>query len=235
MIFVQTNTITRLRLPENEQENVKVIEYNSIHDDMFQHSSSYNDDLQYGILECDLTLVNEAISYGADVNHVDDYTKETPLFLALTSTLEIFDFLVQHGADVHARNKSDNTLLHKACEYEYADIVSYLLDKKINVNAVDNIGKTPLLNALYAYMTDKKKLENIVEKLIQNGANVNVQDDYEHNTALHLACDQNAIEIVKILVKGGADLQVRNYEKQTAYDIAMKHGYDTIACFLREN
>lgn len=196
------------------------------------YNEDLNDDLLDGISGEDYELVEEAISNGADVNFVDDNSKETPLFVALTSSLEIMDLLIQNGANVNAKNTFGNTVLHKACEYEDENAITYLLGKKADVNEVNDQGKTPLLVVLYAYMTDEDKLRNIVKQLIQKGASVNVQDNIEHNTPLHLACDLSDIEIVKLFIKKGANMTKKNKNNETPLDIAKKRGYKKIAKLL---
>ena len=192
----------------------------------------YNDDLHDGISASDYELVQEAISNGANVNHVDEYSKETPLVESLTSTLEIMDLLIQNGANVNAKNRHGDTVLHKACEYEDENAITYLLGKKADVNAVNDQGKTPLLVVLYAYIINEDKLRNIVKQLIQKGANINVEDNDEHNTPLHLACDLSDIEIVKLFIKKGANMTKKNKNNETPLDIAKKRGYKKIATFL---
>jgi ankyrin repeat protein len=192
----------------------------------------HNDDLHDGISASDYELVQEAISNGANVNHVDENSKETPLFESLTSTLEIMDLLIQNGANVNAKNRHCDTVLHKACEYENEKAITYLLGKKADVNAVNDQGKTPLLVVLYAYISNEDKLRNIVKQLIQKGANINVKDNEEHNTPLHLACDLSDIEIVKLFIKKGANMTKKNKNNETPLDIAKKRGYKKIATFL---
>lgn len=194
-----------------------------------------NEDLQNGIMRSDLELMKKAIANGANVNQVEENTKESPLFKAITTKIEIIDMLVKAGADVNARNKYDETVLHKACEYEDVELIMYLLGKEADVNVVDDQGKTPLLVALYGYIPDEEERLDIVRKFIEKGANVNVKDTIDKNTPLHLACDKGDNEIVKILVENKADIKVKNGNGETPYDVAKIRGYKNIASFLSKN
>jgi hypothetical protein len=194
-----------------------------------------NEDLHKGIMSSDLELIKKAIANGANVNHVEENTKETPLFKAITTKIEIIDLLVKAGADVNARNKYDETVLHKACEYEDVELIMYLLGKEADVNAVDDQGKTPLLVALYGYIPDEEERLDIVRKFIEKGANVNVMDTIDKNTPLHLACDKGDNEIVKMLVENKADMKVKNGNGETPYDVAKIRGYKNIASFLSKH
>jgi ankyrin repeat protein len=51
---------------------------------------------------------------------------------------------------------------------------------------------------------------NIVELLVQKGADLNVQDQ-DSRTPLHLACDGGHLNIVELLVQKGADLNVQDH------------------------
>ena len=48
-----------------------------------------------------------------------------------------------------------------------------------------------------------------------------------------LACQNNQVEIVKLLVSRGADIMVKSAHERTALDLAMDGGYDEIVRILR--
>ena len=60
----------------------------------------------------------------------------------------------------------------------------------------------------------------IVQKLIEAGVNVNVSKN--KHTVLHYACDQGQLEVVKLLLEKGADVNAKNEEGETPLDIAKK-------------
>lgn len=74
----------------------------------------------------------------------------------------------------------------------------------------------------------------IVEALIENGADINIKGRYDY-TALHKACQSNKIDIVKILIKNGADVNIKNDIKQTALYYALEYGYEEIVDILMKN
>ena len=78
---------------------------------------------------------------------------------------------------------------------------------------------------------------NIVQTLISLGqANVNHKVDYDYSdsnwTPLHLACDTEQLEMVKCLIKNGADLYHVDKYDSTALMIASNRGYDDIVQYL---
>ncbi|HEU4403410.1 MAG TPA: ankyrin repeat domain-containing protein, partial [Candidatus Polarisedimenticolia bacterium] len=63
--------------------------------------------------------------------------------------LEVVDLLLEHGADVNARSRSErfarsNTPLHAAAANGRTEVAGRLLAKGADVNAVDGSGFTPL-------------------------------------------------------------------------------------------
>lgn len=74
----------------------------------------------------------------------------------------------------------------------------------------------------------------IVEALIENGADINITCLYGE-TALHKAYQSDKIDIVKILIKNGADVNIKNDIKQTALYYALEYGKEEIADILMKN
>ncbi|QDH18349.1 ankyrin repeat domain-containing protein [Wolbachia endosymbiont of Carposina sasakii] len=73
-----------------------------------------------------------------------------------------------------------------------------------NIYARDKNGRTAL-----HYAVEVKTVELLVEK----GANVNAKD-IEGYTALHLAVTEKRLEIVRELIKSGADVNAEEYENK---------------------
>ncbi|MCX6835815.1 MAG: ankyrin repeat domain-containing protein, partial [candidate division Zixibacteria bacterium] len=53
--------------------------------------------------------------------------------------------------------------------------------------------------------------------------------DFDGNSPLHLACDTHNAAIVSLLLKGTADVNVRNTIGMTAYNLATERGFEDIA------
>lgn len=74
----------------------------------------------------------------------------------------------------------------------------------------------------------------IVEFLVQNNQRLDAltcppvtQDAIGCNTALHLCAIYDKVECMKLLLRSGADPQIRNSEDKTAMDIAQDMGHHT--------
>ena len=74
-----------------------------------------------------------------------------------------------------------------------------------------------------------------VMRLLQAGACPQKALDSANVTPLHFAAQQNAVDIIKILLKAGADLTATTLpDGQTAYDIAQLHGHQAALQLLKQ-
>jgi len=73
-----------------------------------------------------------------------------------------------------------------------------------------------------------------VNRLLDDGANVNARTRYD-STPLFFACDRGHLEIVRLLIERGADLNVKdNFYNATALGWAMNKKHDAIVALLIE-
>ena len=105
--------------------------------------------------------------------------------------------------------------------------VKILLAEGAEVDARDEIGKTPLIIA-----ADKGYFP-IVQLLIQNGADVNAQHNL-HWTALMFAAGNGHSAIIKLLIENGANMNIVSKSDYTALILASAGGYAEIVNLLLE-
>jgi ankyrin repeat protein len=99
--------------------------------------------------------------------------------------------------------------------------IDLLCDKISDVNLIDILGRTPLLVA------SDNLSDEIVEHLLTKYPKVDVNAvDHEWNSGLHLAVSADSAEagcrIVQLLLKHGADPDLRNSNEETPLDIARR-------------
>ena len=108
--------------------------------------------------------------------------------------------------------------------------VEHLLVKWLSrpsINALDNLGYTPINRALeYGYM-------NIAKLLIEKGANVNIKNNFG-NSPLHFTANKNDEEMVQLLIKCIDKTSINGQDNQgnTPLHNALENGYIKIAKLL---
>ncbi|XP_051523542.1 poly [ADP-ribose] polymerase tankyrase-2 isoform X1 [Myxocyprinus asiaticus] len=107
--------------------------------------------------------------------------RSTPLhFAAGFGRRDVVDYLLQHGANVHARDDGGLISLHNACSFGHAEVVNLLLQHGADANSRDNWNYTPLHEAAI-----KGKID-ICIVLLQHGAEPTIRNT-NGRTALDLA------------------------------------------------
>ncbi|NAW88551.1 ankyrin repeat domain-containing protein [Photobacterium halotolerans] len=123
--------------------------------------------------------------------------------------LEQAEDLLRQGVDVHYVTESEEwTYLHKVLTSTTADrqtpaeSVKYLINKGLDVNAIDNYGYTPLIYAVRQRNIPAMRL------LLENGAKETIEHrGKDSQNALDMAFESHPFEfnVVKVLLEYGAD------------------------------
>ena len=130
---------------------------------------------------------------------VKDRLNNTPLhYAALYGSADAVRILLDRGADVKARNKSEATaLIYGAYNFDKARM---LVEKGSDVNARSTAGMTPLLVAVSTHGNTAT-----VRYLLDKGADLKAVVDPIGSDALQLAAMKGDLEMVRLLLKKGAD------------------------------
>ena len=137
---------------------------------------------------------------------------ETPLHVSVRrKDIKMTCFLVDHGADISARNEHGSTPLFNAVFQNDLTTMEFLISKGTDINTQNNEGNTPL-----HYACDCQKL-NALKFLITKEPKLNIQNN-EGKTALHIACNGCPIEMVLALVHAGADINIIDKSGKKARD-----------------
>ncbi|OAX84348.1 hypothetical protein ACJ72_01291 [Emergomyces africanus] len=79
---------------------------------------------------------------------------------------DVVELLLDHGANINAKDRDKLTALHIAVTGEHKDVVSLLLDRSARIEDKGSYGDTPLIRAIQANSKD------IVKMLLEHGARV---------------------------------------------------------------
>lgn len=129
------------------------------------------------------------IEKGADVNAEKEFSKETPLFLAIRKSeidyMNIMKLLIENGANVNHKNENETTPLMATAESLNISAVKLLLENGADINAKDRFGSTALNYAngvIVLDTTNKNKDKQIMDFLIEKGANSADSNNEESQT-----------------------------------------------------
>ncbi len=113
-------------------------------------------------------------------------------------------------------------ILDIAAREGYLNVIKHHDDNK-NINENQEINKM-LANVLAITAEESRE---ILEFLIENGANMNAQDQ-DKNTPLHLAIINGRTETAKFLIEKGADIDAQDQDKNTPLHLAIINGHTEI-------
>lgn len=144
-----------------------------------------------------LSTIKFLIKLGANIHLLNSVNKYSMIdYAILTENLELVDFFLKSGVNVNNFN-TFNTTLHIAILKRNAKIISLLLRKKINFNAVDNDGNTALHLAAMNGDLD------IIKILSGYQININARNA-RGLTAIYLAIRNHHVDCYKYLELRGA-------------------------------
>ncbi|KAN0130291.1 hypothetical protein V8E53_011914 [Lactarius tabidus] len=140
--------------------------------------------------------------------------------------VEIAQWLLEHGADVNAKQDDHWTPLHEAANNGRVELVRALLENHdVDIDAQNEIGNTPL------HAASSNGEVQVARLLLDRGAGIKACGK-DRSTPLHVASCYGKMEVVRLLVERGADVSAEDDEGRTAYQIALQEGHNKIAQLL---
>lgn len=186
--------------------------------------------------------VNTLIQLAPDSSYLNirNFCGQTALHLAvLLDQHDIVKKLINAGADVNIRDNRCNTPLHLACLNESVGCVQTIIsavfpqkEKKLlaNLEQWNYEGETSF------YIACKLRNISIMRALESNGANVNTREGRAGYTALHMAVESKASDVVKFLCEECNTLSIdtENYGGLTAFQVSLLVDQEALAEYLVE-
>jgi ankyrin repeat protein len=161
-----------------------------------------------------------------------DIRCETPLFTAINNqNVEAVKFLLSNGANPNVFDTYGNTALMNASgRKDRHEIIPLLLSRNVEVNAYNNTENT----ALHFLANGNVESPEEIRLLVKRGAKVNDQNSYGY-TPLHNACYMHNMETMKMLLRLGADQEMKNDKGRTPYELIGAPRYKQDIKVLMEN
>ncbi len=195
------------------------------------------DQLTKAVMNKDTATVNQLLAGGIDVNVREKNSNATVLMVASSyeGYADMIELLILRGADVNAQSNDGKTALMWAAD-NAPDAVEMLLNHRANVKLKMNDGMTAFLQAIFGNLSGKVST-TVCDLLLKKGANVNAELTSPSAmgwTALHFASVNGDVELVKYLIRKGANVNHKSAEGSSALYLAKQNGYQHVVKILRK-
>ena len=162
--------------------------------------------LHCAIFSRNLDAVKVLIKHGADIDLKCHGTPNIHLALSVATLpgaknfgLDCFHLFVKHDADCSAKDDQLATVLHLAAEYDFADVLTSLLENPslaLDLECKDRGGNRPLHRCAW------RDSANAAKVLVNKGSLLDAQTAYG-TTPLHLCAANAAVNTWEVLVAAG--------------------------------
>lgn len=145
-----------------------------------------------------LDVVRYLIEHGAKINEVDN-NGHNALFYVVDNNRNMFQLLLNAGADISQEANDKATLLINAAKNKNFEIIRYLLENEANIHAKDDLGYTAFQYLISPY----NRNESLIDMFLAKGADIN-STDISGKSMMYYAIDREHIQKVKSLRAKGA-------------------------------
>ncbi|KAM4569723.1 protein phosphatase 1 regulatory subunit 12A isoform 2-T2 [Odontesthes bonariensis] len=203
----------------------------------------------------DTEEVLRMLDRGADINYANVDGLTALHQACIDDNVDMVTFLVEHGASVNQPDNEGWIPLHAAASCGYLDIAEYLISQGASVGVVNSEGETPmdiaeeeameelLQNEINRQGVDieaaRKEEERVMLRDARQWLNSGQIQDTRHTksggTALHVAAAKGYVEVLKLLIQAGYDVNVKDYDGWTPLHAASHWGKEEACRILVEN
>jgi ankyrin repeat protein len=187
------------------------------------------------VIKKDTTIIEQLLHSGVDINIQHPATGTTVLMIASSYYYydDMVEFLISKGADVNLKDSEGKTALLWASSNSFEN-AKILIANGAKVNEAANDGMTPFLQATLGVSSGKVPIE-LCELLRKKGANINAGLNKKSAigwTSLHYAAVNGDVELVKYLIKHGANVNKATGEGSSPLFLARLGSYNEIVKLL---
>ena len=178
---------------------------------------------------------------------------------AFTGEREIAEMLIEKGVDINARDGKGETPLHWAVRNGQNGVVELLISHGANINIKNHQDRTPLQiftapERSYSVSPSARKIARLLvskgadsqlnsKQLLKLGLQYDVReivarflpedaDMSQAGSFLHSAANYGSLDIVKLLINRGINVNVRDENSNTALHFAVKERHARVISFL---
>lgn len=166
------------------------------------------------------SIIKALLNAGADPNIADNNGNTALMIQACwDGHTDIVRLLIEHGADVNARNIYGSTALYEAVFLGYKSISEILIKAgaDINISVPDGYKDDFLL--YHAVSSNSAETAALIMRYTDNLERDLGRKDINGDTVLHIAARNRHRLMFELLLKAGADFNVKNKKGITPFDI----------------
>ncbi|MGH0171444.1 UNVERIFIED_CONTAM: hypothetical protein FKN15_061165 [Acipenser sinensis] len=199
--------------------------------------------------------VRGLLQQGADINHTNVDGLTALHQACIDENLEMVEFLVEHGANVNQPDNEGWTPLHAAASCGFTEIAGFLIKKGARVEVVNSEGELPLdvaqESAMERLLQAEIKKQGVDVELARQEEKRLMLQDAQHwvnqgkvtvsrhpktgATDLHVAAAKGYLEVIKLLLKAGFDVNVKDNDGWSSLHAAAHWGQEEVCRLLGEN
>ncbi|XP_060886179.1 protein phosphatase 1 regulatory subunit 12A isoform X6 [Labrus mixtus] len=203
----------------------------------------------------DTEEVLRMLDRGADINYANVDGLTALHQACIDDNVDMVTFLVEHGAAINQPDNEGWIPLHAAASCGYLDIAEYLIGQGASVGVVNSEGETPmdiaeeeameelLQNEINRQGVDieaaRKEEERIMLRDARQWLNIGQIQDVRHaksgGTSLHVAAAKGYVEVLKLLIQAGYDVNIKDYDGWTPLHASAHWGKEEACRILVEN
>lgn len=165
-----------------------------------------------------LTLLSHYKESKQDINKKDETGKTVLHYAVMTGNIELaFLLIADYGADFRATDNSGNSLFHIAAGAGRRDLFLFLQNLKLDCDAKNNSGQTPLMLAV-----ERNQIKSVATLIENFSVDINAS---AHNgqTALYMTLAYNNFALTKLLLEKRANPLLFKEQKDQKDEKDEKH------------
>jgi uncharacterized protein len=178
----------------------------------------------------DATSVTQLLAQGADVHASDERGVTALIAAAYQNHLEVAGLLIAAGADVNAQDETRQSAYLISTSEGYPDLLKLTLTTGADVHSLDSYNGTGLIRA-----ADRGHVE-IIAELLKTDIDVNHINRLNWTALLEAIIlgdgGPRYVEVVRLLVAGGADVNLADGSGVTPLAHARQRGFTEIIAIL---
>ncbi|GLT98480.1 hypothetical protein SLE2022_159840 [Rubroshorea leprosula] len=175
--------------------------------------------LCFATLRGDDSLLHQLLKRGLDCNESDNNGRTALHIAASKGSVNCVVLLLDYGADPNCKDSDGNVPLWEAMVGGHKKVVKMLIENGADINAGD-VGH-------FACIAAEQNNLDLLKEIVHCGGNV-TRPRSNGSTALHVAVCEANIEMVKFLLKNGADIDKPDDDGWTPRDLADQQGHEDI-------